>query len=185
MDITWVQAALDTCRTYEVVISTTELTEAELAAAQPIVVTDTNTYHAVGLDRATTHYVYVRTSCAIGAGYGKWISAQATTAQLLVCGEEKQIGTGTTDSKLVHYNWGNTYSQHIYTASELHAMGFQAGQIAGVAFEYKGTSSYTKIQSVYIGTTTANSFAGSAASNVIGNLQLVYGTTLESCVRGW
>ena len=182
MDITWMQAESDTCRTYEVVISTTELTEAELAAAQPIVVTDTNMYHAVGLDRGTTHYVYVRTGCAIGAGFGKWVSAQATTSLLLVCGEELQIGTGTATSNLVFTSWGNTYSQHIYTASELHEMGFQAGQIAGVAFRYNGTSSYDKVQSVYIGTTTASSFVSATA---IGNMQLVYGPSVETCTATW
>ncbi len=98
------------------------------------------------------------------------------------------IGDGTATAYLLNTSYGNTYSQHIYTAEELTAMGYSAGTITSVAFNYTGASSnYSKTQSVYIGATELNAFAGSAASNFVqsSNLTLVYGPTLNSYESGW
>ena len=97
-----------------------------------------------------------------------------------------QIGEGTATATLLKTNYGNTYSQHIYTAAELTAMGYSAGKITSLSFNYTGTSSsYDKTQSVYIGTTTLDAFSDHTASDFVTGLTLSYGPTLNSYESGW
>ena len=107
----------------------------------------------------------------------------STTALPAPCA---QIGEGTATATLLKTNYGNTYSQHIYTAAELTAMGYSAGKITSLSFNYIGTSSsYDKTQSVYIGTTTLDAFSGHTASDFVTGLTLSYGPTLNSYESGW
>lgn len=107
----------------------------------------------------------------------------STTALPAPCA---QIGEGTATATLLKTNYGNTYSQHIYTAAELTAMGYSAGKITSLSFNYTGTSSsYDKTQSVYIGTTTLDAFSDHTASDFVTGLTLSYGPTLNSYESGW
>lgn len=107
----------------------------------------------------------------------------STTALPSACA---QLGTGTASAYLLYTSYGNTYSQHIYTAAELTAMGYGAGAISSLSFDYSGTSSsYSKTQSVYIGTTSLDVFNGSTAADFETGLTLVYGPTLNSYQSGW
>lgn len=99
-----------------------------------------------------------------------------------------QVGTGTSSAYLVYTSYGNTYSQHIYTAEELIAMGYSAGRITSVSFDYSGNSStYEKTQTLYIGTTEKNAYAGSTPVNFVpaNDMTLVYGPTLNTYQSGW
>ena len=141
------------------------------------------TYTLTGLERDSTYYVYLRNHCA-----EDWTLSQNVTFTTLNLDYCTQLGTGTSSSTLISTSWGNTYSQHIYTAAELHEMGLSAGSIVGVSFDFSGTSStYDKTQSVYIGTTTLDAFAGSAYSYFVpaSDLTLAYGPTLNSYQAGW
>ena len=104
--------------------------------------------------------------------------------------ECNEIGSASTSgTNLIVTNWGCTYSQHIYTAAELSAMGLAAGSnITSASFNFSSTSSYSKTQSIYMGHTTQEAFTSSGTSYYITptSLTLVYGPTLNSLSSsGW
>ena len=178
---------------YQIVNSLVAMDAEALATADKIdYVYNDDSCHFGQLLRDTTYYIYVRGNCG-DDGYSEWVNTTVKTKAMgyTNCDEEGpvvQVGTGTSSAYLLFTSYGNTYSQHIYTAEELHAQGVEAGSITSIAFNYTGTSSsYDKTQSVYIGTTTNAAFAGSAASNFVpaDEMTLVYGPTLNSYQSGW
>ena len=183
MSLSWTLVDNSICQDAEVVISTTELDSAQLEAADKIQVSNATEYTFSGLVRETTYYMYVRTIC--DGVYGGWASASGTTTGL-VNDIQAAVGNGSASATLIVTSYGNTYSQHIYTAQELSAAGVAAGPIQSVAFDYTGASSnYDKTQTIYIGTTTQTEYTGAESTDFIPNLQIVNGPTLRSYVPGW
>ena len=170
---------------YQVVFGTDPLDEDALAAASPVVITETS--HLFDhLLRETTYYIYVRSIC--GETYSAWVSSSAKTKGLVDCDNtvDVQIGEGTATAYLIYTSYGNTYSQHIYTADELHALGYEAGTINSVSFNFTSTSTNSKDQSVYIGATELSAFASYSASSFVSGLTLVYGPTSNTLsASGW
>lgn len=147
-----------------------------------IVVTETQ-HMFIALTPETAYTVYVKALCSETSESAIATVSFTTGTQPGNCAT---VGTGTSTAYLLYTSYGNTYSQHIYTAEELAALGYGAGTINSVAFDYSGTSStYEKTQSVYIGTTQQTSYTGYTANDFIGDLTLVYGPTLLSYEAGW
>lgn len=164
-----------------------DLTDEQLEGyASNFVLLEGETSHTFDhLDRNTTYYIYARAYCE-GEAATPWLSVEAKTLDLLECGEKDPTGVGTALTSLINTSWGCTYSQTIYTAAELQALGYQAGTINSVSFYYNSSSSYlSKTQSVYIGTTDSATFSGYTADDFIGGLTLVYGPTLNTFQSGW
>lgn len=157
-DIEWTPKAETACEDYDLVISKTALSAAALDTMEYIK-PDTTVYHAAGLDRNTTYYIYVRTSCAVPtAAHGKWFSTTVTTKNIgpdcseSTPGEISITGTGSAYAPISAF-YKNSYVEQIYTSSELHAAGLSAGYVSKVAFQYLLSSSYTKSVTVYVGST--------------------------------
>ena len=178
------KAGVELADKYDLVFSTSALDNEALELAEKKEVTAA-TYEIDGLERETKYYIYVRANCGLEDGVSAWVCDSAKTKALNGC-DDLQIGAGTVSANLVYTSYGNTYSQHIYTAEELIAAGYQQGVLSAVQFEYSGEySSYDKIQSVYIGTTEKSSFAGYAVSDFVGDLTLAYGPTELEYQKGW
>lgn len=75
-----------------------------------------------------------------------------------------QIGTGTSRSTSAPYNWGNYYTQILFRADEMHAMGLDAGMINAISLSYPAASAEKKVYA-FMGTTTMTSF-GSASDRI-------------------
>ena len=121
-----------------------------------------DTYHAADLLRNTVYYVHVAPMC--GPVLGDAIEGQRLTMALdpnCELATEHQFGTSTTAIQYVPWSdWYNsTYSQQIYTASELTAAGVTPGYIGKVAFQYALGASYAKTATIYMGSTTQSEFA--------------------------
>ncbi len=174
VQLTWTKNAFGTETSYEVGLVGVEDSE--------ITVTD-NTAMLIGLTPETQYTAYVKAICSETSESAIETVEFTTGAQPASCAT---IGTGTASANLIYTSYGNTYSQQIYTAAELNEMGYAAGTITAIAFNYSGTSStYSKTQSIYMGMTENNSFAGYTASDFIGGLTLVYDPTLLSYQSGW
>ena len=184
-DLSWTQAVSNVVN-YDLIIVDSVLSAEQLVAfpAEDIIpVLGATNYNATDLNRETTYHVYLRANC--GDVQSAWQSIMVTTGSLVEC-DETQIGTGTSTAYLLYTSYGNTYSQQIYTAEELHEMGYTAGTITSVSFNYTGSSSsYEKDQSIYIGATTLNAFSGHTATDFISGLSLVYGPTHNAYQSGW
>ena len=137
----------------------------------------------IGLEPASNYTAYVKAVCSDSE------SSLPTTLAFTTANTpttDKQIGEGTSTSYLAYGSYGNTYSEQIYTAAELQAMGAEAGSIISVSFDYFGsTSALDKVQSIYIGSTDQDAFAASDASGFISGLDLVYGAEQRTCASGW
>lgn len=151
--------------TYDLVCSDVALDNDALEIASKTVVSAAS--HVVsGLERDTKYYVYVRANCDAD-GVSTWVCDSARTKNLGVdCDGLEPISILTGDgSTVVDYTpWGSYYkryhTQQIYTASELAAAGLSAGYISKVSFHYALSNSYTKAVTLYCGTTSDDSFAG-------------------------
>lgn len=134
-----------------------------------------------GLTAEQPYFARIKADC--GGDPSDWSNTIEFKPSNAVC---DVIGTGSSSANLVYTSYGCTYSQHIYTASELTAMGFTAGDIVSVSFYYSGASSSNdKTQSIYMGTTTKSSYSSGDASEFESNVTLVYGPQLLSYVAGW
>ena len=111
-----------------------------------------------GLDAYTYYDVYVKANCT-ATDESDWCAA-ATFRTSCPDGGDATLGNGTYTSAYVpvHYNWGNTYCQQIFTAQELTEAGMSAGPIQGISFSWYYRSSYTKEFTIYIGTTDKDEF---------------------------
>ncbi len=96
-----------------------------------------------------------------------------------------QIGQGTvTEAHLpMEPYYGYSYSQSIYTASELN---LGASQINKIAYQYNGNSSWTDAIVIYMGNTTKSSFTSSSDWVSSTNLTQVYsGSFIAPATAGW
>lgn len=96
-----------------------------------------------------------------------------------------QIGTGTSDQGLPIYpNYGYTYSQSIYLASEINA----TGNITSIQWYYSGVNTMPNSQNlvVYLGHTTKTEFASDEDWEDIADLTQVYtGGIVVASGSGW
>lgn len=119
LDLNWVPKV--PAAAYDVVISTTALTDSALNVAEKISV-DTTYYHATGLTRGTQYYIYVRANCGDEDGASTWTMAQAKTRELNFC-EDYIVANGTTTSTYApvygYYTDAEQKTQSIYPASML------------------------------------------------------------------
>ena len=181
--IQWTLVDNSICHDVELVASTTPLDSAGLETATKIQASDVLDYTFNGLTRETTYYLYVRTVC--DGVYGRWMSVSGTTTGL-EGNVQADLGNEDLTAYLVYTSWGNSYSQHIYTAEELSAAGYSAGPIQSVAFNYKEQASYyDKTHTVLIGSTDRTSFSSGAPEDFITGLQVVYGPTYHTFQHGW
>ena len=178
MTLNWTPSIYaDATDVYDIIISKTEIEDLSVAEITYPGVTGTSKVLDI-LDRNTMYYVYIRTNCGTSLGTTEWISTSATTTYDIDCetSETITLGTGTSTANVVQTSYGNTYSQHIYTAAELAELGLEAGPINAIEFRYSGSSSsYRKEQSIYIGTTEKDVFGGYSAQYFETGLTLVYG----------
>ncbi len=96
-----------------------------------------------------------------------------------------QIGQGTvTNASLpIEPYYGYTYSQSIYTASELN---LGVSQINKIAYQYNGNSSWTDAIVIYMGNTTKTSFTSTSDWVSSTNLTQVYsGSFTAPATAGW
>ncbi len=176
---------------YDIIVSLAEL--ADPSSAEVTYANVTGSSKVLGNLRCeTTYHVYICANCGTN-GYSDWTHVSATTlpVERYDCDREDGYvcGTGTDFSYLVHPVRSCNYIQQIYTADELHALGFTAGLIKAVEFNFQNDSKneqYHMRQSVYIGTTEKDTFAG-LASEFVDGLTQVYGPTERTCPNagGW
>ena len=125
--------------------------------------TTTRSYELTGLERGTTYYVYLMNTCT-ELVMDRVAQVTFTTHDLNEC-IEYVAGTGTMTQAPLYNNYGGEYSIQIYTAEQLTAQGFAAGEITGIAY-YLATSGsstvankYTKTGTVWMMNTDKASFA--------------------------
>ena len=88
-------------------------------------------------------------------------------------GTSEVSGTGTATTYLPAYSpWGNTFSQSIYTAAELTAMGLTAGPILGITYNWSTGGSYEKELVIFLGHTTNSTYSSFAP--LTGSMTQVY-----------
>lgn len=161
------------CRNYELVVSTTALTDSVLDTIAKIQLGSAISYAVTGLHRETAYYFYVRSAC--DTLLGNWLSAQITTKGLIAC-DDVQVGAGstTTSSYLPtdsYYRYSVT--QQIYTAAEIG----MTGTINAITFENTGTAK-TRDIAIYMKHTSKTSFNSSTDWDDMGNAVLVYSGTV-------
>ncbi len=149
------------------------------------------------------------TIAAISAGSSNQVIFSATASNTIPAGEEVtftvtapylngnlefsqdflaallQIGEGTvTEVHLpIEPYYGYTYSQSIYTASELN---LGVSQINKIAYHYNGNSTWTDNIVVYMGNTTKTSFSSTSDWIALANITEVYnGTFTAPATAGW
>ena len=181
LDINWLTAAYSTATDFQIVVSESALDSAGLEAASKVTVTG-QTYHADNLNRETTYYIYVRTQ--EGDVYGNWMSTTCTTKGLIGC-DLVVVGSGEEEAQMAYKYAGSSYSEQIYTAEELRAMGLSAGPITKAEFYCTSTSAYDKTQSLYIGATTLSEFTENSHSGFVGGLTQVMAPEYRTCAEGW
>ena len=154
---------------YDLVISETEL-DAEAREAAAMSLADP-IYHATGLTRATTYYVYARANC--GEDVSEWSELTVSTKGLV--GEDCiTIGQGTSSVTVIPINpfYRYTTSEQIFTADEM-GMG---GTITNISF-YVISGSDTRNITVYLAHTNKSTFSGSSdAVNVSASNQVFSGS---------
>ena len=164
-------------------------------SAAPTVLTSTlQSVTLTGLNTNEEYKVRIRTNCGTD-GYSAWDSVTFTTMRMpcltpdLTSTPDTVLfsnGTSTASGMLVYSSYGNTMYQTIFTASELLAAGLSSGAIMGVDFGFSNNSSYAKEFTIFMGTTTRNSFTSSTDYINPGTMQQVYGPTAHPLnTSGW
>ncbi|MCL2596893.1 MAG: fibronectin type III domain-containing protein, partial [Paludibacter sp.] len=182
-DITWTAVATETAWTVEYSLTSDFATLAGTVNATSIPATLT------GLTSGTTYYVRVKAICVAGEDESTWVTTNFTTLPD-VCLNGITVGTGTITQSYVpvNSNYGYTYSQTIYLASELTAAGGSANDISKIAYQWNGAGNLTNgdVWTVYIGQTSKTTFSSTTDWVAIGNLQEVYtGTVSLPATAGW
>lgn len=174
--ITWTAGALGTVADYE-------LRYSEAGQENWITIPNiaTETYLLGGLEPSTYYDVQVQSNCENGA-QGEWVSANFRTNCLV--GGDVTIGTGTGETYYIPLNnyYRYSYSQEIFTATELGG----SNTFSGISYEYAYSSPSTAKTNVniYLGHTTKTSFASTSDFVDPSNMQLVYSGPLN-CSQGW
>ena len=135
-----------------------------------------------GLEPGVEYRALVRAVCANDSISG-WDSIRFTTLNLPCAVVDPALtdtvvfssGTSQISSVPVNSSWGNTLCQSIYTASELNALGITAGEIAGLDYTFTNNSSYAKVFSIYMTTTSRSTFTSVSDMVTVRASDLVYG----------
>ena len=109
---------------------------------------------------------------------GDMVFAEFTT-QMLGCLFSDPSGTSAGSTSCyapVYYNYGNTVSEILFTASELTNMGFAAGEIQGVTFDWTHyDTEYDKEFTFYMGQTSQTSLSTSSSISLANQQQVYHG----------
>ena len=154
----------------------------------------TNSQLIGGLTPNSQYKLRVRPVCSLETGLADSVIFSTISMPCLVAdttiNDTVVFSTGTNGVNGVFVNsaWGNTFSQSIYTASELNALGIHSGRIKGVRLGYTAAGSYNKELTIFMGNTTLSTFT--STSNMINpsTMTQVYGPTLHtptSANVGW
>ena len=167
---------------FDLVISETALSDAELAEVTPISL-DTTGYHASGLTRETTYYIYARQNCGDEKGAGEWKSIQVKTKGMVAC-EDVVIGNGsyTTDYAPVYGSWVDAHqkTQTIYPASMLTELVGQSITKLHYYVSSGSSSAWSNAQfTISLGVTALESLSTAYATET---LTPVYSGTLSASV---
>lgn len=180
MDIVMMAAPGDEDAVRELVISEEELDLEELEAADKLTLTE-STYHATGLTRETTYYIYARVNCGEENGASAWESISVTTKRLV--GEDCiTIGQGTSSVTEIPINpyYNYTTSEQIFTADEI-GMG---GTITNISF-YVISGSDTRNITVYLAHTNKSSFSGSSDAVNVSTSNQVFSGSITLSPASW
>ena len=189
--VTWdlLSAGVGTISEYEVQIDSVGST------AHTTFTTTERNYLFSYLEPGTQYIVRVRAVCDNdSAGY--WDSTRLTTFALPCAVPDPSStysvvfsnGTSSVSGVPVNSSWGNTVCQSIYTAAELNAIGLQAGILNGITLGYSAAGSYSKEITVYLGTTTRNTFGSTADQLPMNQMTKVLGPVVRpnnSSSVGW
>ena len=168
--LNWV-SQLPTVGSYNVYLNNTLLTATPISAL---------TYPLTGLNSNSDYEVRVTTVCDDEEG----ASATATFSTPCLAPTTVDIGEGTTSVNYIPVNnyYSYTYSQQIYTATELGG----AKDINSISFQYANSLASTNKNNVdiYLGHTTKESFTSTTDYIPVADLTLVYSGNLN-CTQGW
>ena len=174
---------------YEVVYDSVGST----GAGTSLSVTDTMVT-ITGLEPGTDYKVYVTATCGIDNGETDSIIISTLSMPCLVADPSEtdtvEVGTGTNTSTSgvpVNSSWGNTFSETVFTAAELAALGLTAGSITGIDIYFTANTSYAKEITVFLGTTTLTAMSSSSSMVSPATLTQVYGPTAypTHTAAGW
>ena len=166
----------------ELVISEEELDLEELEAADKLTLTE-STYHATGLTRETTYYIYARVNCGEEDGVSPWKTITVRTQALVEDGDVVVADGTSTISYLPvfgEYMDMDLHTQSIYPATMLTEL--VGRTITSINyFVYSGSSSSWSdaVVSVKIGITDQSSLA---TGFITSGLSEVYHGTLDASV---
>ncbi|MCQ2283351.1 MAG: fibronectin type III domain-containing protein [Bacteroidales bacterium] len=125
-------------------------------------------------------YLYEVTAAYANGCESDPISVSVTMAEnpCFNCLDSVIVGTGTSTSYVLPLNtfYNYSYSQQIYTASEL---GNIDGAIPCISFQYIYTSDQSKNIKVYMGNTSKSTFAGSTDWVPVNDMYLVFDGTID------
>lgn len=141
------------------------------------------------LSPQTTYYLYIQAHCSLCEdsvgimNYTKVFTEQPLEHPCI------DVGYGLEGGNLVTVAYASSYSQHIFTAEELHQMGIQAGNIESVAFYFDNNNMVAKQreQTIWIGTTLMEAFPNHSIGSFVPvqDLEQVYGPILNGNVSAW
>ena len=98
-----------------------------------------------------------------------------------------QVGDGTSTQNIapinIYYNY--SYSQQIYTATQLNDGCPNAGDIESISFYYAGSTSKTMPITVYMKTTTKTSFSSTSDWETVSASDIVFDDDLTVSSAGW
>lgn len=159
-------------------VGATSFSHSDTVEASPYLIND--------LDDATDYYVRVRALCDENHS-GEWDTITIRTANM-PCIQSSNVvdttvistGTTTTTGVFVNSSWGNTFSESIFTASELQAAGLTSGRITGITVGYNTAGSYNKELTFFMGNTTRSSFSSVSDMIPVSNLTQVVDPIVRS-----
>ena len=134
--------------------------------ANALTISDT-TALLIGLEPDSAYVVYVKAICGEDSESEATLLEFTTALNPGEC-EEFVNGTSTITTTPLFNNYGGEYSVQIYTAQELQAQGFSAGNLVGISYHLATigntttANKYQKTASVWIGNTEKSSFVDNA-----------------------
>ncbi|MBP5535982.1 MAG: fibronectin type III domain-containing protein [Bacteroidales bacterium] len=124
---------------------------------------DTNTHHVLsGLEPMTEYMACVRSICS-DSTYTEWdtvrFSTICLTRELTPSGNDTRTYSGCP----VYEGYGNTYSQTIFTAAELHSYGLDSGSISGIKLTWSTNNHFNKHFTILIDSTNATNYPAASS----------------------
>ena len=169
-------------------------TVTSFATAVSTTVSNATTGTITGLDAYTPYYVRVRSVC--GSDNSEWGDV-ITVQTLMDCGANSfnifdTIGQGTSSASSAAFYAGTTYrlgySEHIYTAQELNALGLQSNnRIHSIKLHVGSTGGTIRQAKVYMKEVSLNEFGTPAANDTVDRttMTLVYSGDLVTTANSW